>query len=323
MTVIRMKTDHMVVLGLGITLILFAVFQEYKVGPPKHVRAEITPETIKIGETRPAIWLFYNDSDTNSRSWSDFTARSSNVINIPLLNICYETIVKKNGGLYRIEVIGGLQRVAELLGGWEALPNYMRNPKARVNVAEEDWIRVAILAKYGGLWLSPSVVCLRPFGPLPNDKIVAFGQDDVPMYGSGVPGFRALWAPHGGHPLFKEWEARARSRLDYQTGGRQVRGDVKTDWVELTTYEPAIEVRVKEELGRDHRTNKRLDLEQIFAAGTEGRIPFTIPSSAVYLPIPYDDLLNRRMFGWILRSSEQQIMESDIAIKYIIQKGLN
>jgi hypothetical protein len=143
------------------------------------------------------------------------------------------------------------------------------------------------------------------------------------MYGSGVPGFRALWAPHGGHPLFINWEKRARSRLNNQTGGRQVRGDAKTDWVELTTGLPEVEVRVKEELGRDHRTNKRLDLEQIFAAGTEGRIPFSIPSSAIYLPIPYDDLLNRRMFGWILRSSEKQIMESDIAIKYIIRTGLN
>jgi hypothetical protein len=310
----------MVVLGLGIVLILFAALQEYKVGPPKQLAVEITPETLVIGTKRPSLWLFYNDTDTNSRNWSDFMARSSNVINVPLLNICYETIVKQNGAEYRIEVIGGLQRVAELLGGWNALPNYMRNPKARVNVAEEDWIRAAILAKYGGLWLSPSVICLTPFGKLPTDKIVAFGQDDVPMYGSGVPGFRALWSPHGGHPVFVKWQKRARSRLDYQTGGRQVRGDAKTDWVELTTGLPEIEVRVKEELGRDPRTNKRLDLEQIFASGTEGRIPFTIPECAVYLPIPYDDLLNRRMFGWILRSSQEQIMESDLAIKYIIQK---
>jgi len=315
-----MKADQMVVVGVGLFLIVFALAFEYSVGSPKHVRVEITPETLKIGMDRPPIWLFYNDSDTNSRQWYDFMARSSNVINIPLLNICYQTITKKNGDIYRVEVIGGLQGVAELLGGWESLPKYMRNPKTKVAVAEEDWIRTAILAKYGGLWLSPSVLCMRPFGELPKDKIVAFGQDDVPMYGSGIPGFRALWSPSPAHPIFVEWEKRIRSRLDYQTGGRQVRGDSKSDWNELTSGISDVEVRVKEELGRDPRTNKSLDLEQIFATGTEGRLPFTIPNDAVYLPIPYDDLLNRRMFGWILRSSEEQIMESDLAIKYIIEK---
>jgi hypothetical protein len=250
-------------------------------------------------------------------------ARSSSAINIPILNLFYQTITKHNGDKYRIEIVGGLQRVAELMGGWEKLPTLMRNPKARINGPEEDWIRTALLAKYGGLWLSPSVVCLRPFGELPADKVVAFGQDTVPMYGSAVPGFRALWSPKAEHPIFMEWEARIRDRLEFQNGGRQVRGDAKSDWVDLTTESSDVEVRVKEELGRDPRTNKSLDLEQIFAAGTEGRLPFSIPPAAVYMPVPYGDLLDRRAFGWILKSSEEQIMESDLAIRYVLEASLN
>jgi hypothetical protein len=276
-------------------------------------------ETLKIGLERPKIWLFYNDSEVNSRKWSDFMARSSHVINIPLLNLCYQTIVGKNSANYQVEVIGGLQGVAERLGGWEALPAPLKNPKARVSVAEEDWIRTAILARFGGLWLSPSVVCMRPFGDLPA-KVVAFGQDDAPMYGSAVPGFRALWSPAPKHPIFVAWEARIRSRLEGQLGGRQVRGDAKSDWIDLTARED-VEVRVLEELGRD-KHNKTLDLEKIFAAGTGGRLPFTVGEEAVYLPIPYNDLLNRRHFGWILRSSEEQIMESDLAVRYILEKSL-
>ena len=291
-------------------------------GLPVKEGVEITPEMLKIGMNLPVIWLFYNDSDVNSRNWSDFMARDSRVINIPLLNLCYETITAKNGDKYRVEVVGGLQGVAERLGGWGALPNLMRNPKARVGIAEEDWIRTALLAKYGGLWLSPSVVCLKGFGDLPSDKIVAFGQDNESLYGSDVPGFRALWSPIPNHPTFVEWEDRMRNRLDNQLGGRQVRGDAKSDWAELTASTSPnllpIEHRIKEELGRDPRTNKSLDLENILASGTGGRLPFTIPDTAVYLPIPYNDLLNRRSYGWIISSSEQQIMESDIAIRYIL-----
>jgi len=279
---------------------------------------EITPEMLKIGMNLPVIWIFYNDSDVNSRNWSDFMARSSRVINIPLLNLCYNSIVKANGDKYRVQVVGGLQGVAELLGGWAALPFLLRNPKGRIGIAEEDWIRTALLAKYGGLWLSPSVVCLKGFGELPSDKVVAFGQDEESLYGSDIPGFRALWSPFPAHPMMVDWEQRIRDRLDNQLGGRQVRGDCKSEWAEFMANGAACEVRVKEELGRDSRTNKTLDLENLLAAGTGGRLPFAIPETAVYIPIPYNDLLDRRNFGWILRSTEEQIMESDLAIRYIL-----
>jgi hypothetical protein len=266
----------------------------------------------------PVIWVFFNDSEVNSRNWSDFMARSSRVMNIPLLNLCYETIVAKNKNMYRVEAIAGLQGVAERMGGWDAMPELLRNPKARISKAEEDWIRTAILAKFGGLWLSPSVVCLRGFGELPKDMVIAFGEDEDLMYGSRTPGFRALWSPVKGHPMMLEWEARIRDRLDNQIGGRQIRGDAKSDWAELCPRFRA-KAFVKQEFGRDPRTSKTLDLELIFASGTQGRLPFKIPPSEIYMPIPYNDLLNRRHFGWILRSSEEQIMESDLAIRYIIE----
>lgn len=318
-----MKLEQKIVLGLGVLLVVAAAFWEGVAGLPKRVRTEITQETLQIGLNRPTIWIFVNDSDTNSRHWSDFMGRSSNVINIPLLNLCYATIAKHNGADYRIEVIGGLQRVAELLGGWTALPTFMSSPKARVNQPEEDWIRAAVLAKYGGLWLSPSVICMKPFGPLPHDKIVSFGQDDVPMYGSAVPGFRALWSPKPAHPVFVEWERRCRERLDFQTGGRQSRGDAKSDWIDLADGTEGTDAMPIAELGRDPKTGKKLDLEHLLAAGTGGRLPFAVPECTVYVPIPYADLLDRRHFGWILRNSEEQIMGSDIAIRYLFEKSLS
>jgi hypothetical protein len=302
------------VLALGVAL-----------GPMKFQGTEITPDSLKIGVNRPIIWLFYNDSEVNSRQWYDFGARSSHVINIPILNLFYNTIVAANGQDYRIEVIKGLEGAAGLLGGWEAMPQSMRNPKGQITVPEEDFIRAAILAKYGGLWLSPSVICLRPFGPLPKERIVAFGQDSDPMYGSPVPGFRALWAPKQDLPFFTEWADRCRHRLETQFGGRQFRGDAKSDWIELIEKHKlgcsccgGAEIRYRAELGRDPRTNKKLDLEDLLAAGTEGRLPFTIPSTTIYVPIPYQDLLDRRHFGWILRMSETQLLQSDLVVSHIL-----
>jgi hypothetical protein len=233
----------------------------------------------------------------------------------------YDTIVKQNGDRYRIEVIGGLNGVAGLMGGWDKLPYTLQNPKSFVTVPEEDWIRTAVLEKYGGLWVSPSVLCLKGFGDLPKDRIVAFGQDDVPMYGSPVPGFRCLWAPRPGIQMLRSWEERCRSRLEHQLGGRQFRGDAKSDWVELCKEGAATEVRVLAELSRDPKTNKNIELEDLLAAGTGGNIPFAIPPTAVYISIPYKDLLDRRHYGWILRLSEKQIVESDLVISHLLIKS--
>lgn len=301
----RMKSEQAIVIGVAAVAVAIAAYLASK---PRET--EITPEMLKIGMDRPVIWVYYDDSQVNSRFWSDFGARSSRVINIPILNLCYESIVKANPE-YRVEVIGGLQGVSELLDA--DMPSSLKNPRANVGPAQLDWIRTAILAKYGGLWLSNSVVCVKGFGKLP-DNVVAFGQDDVPMYGSSVPGFRALWSPKAGEPSFVEWEAMCRERLESQLGGLQVRGDAKSDWMQL--FEGA-EVRRGDELSRNSKTQKKLQLEDLFA--TQGGV-LTVPSDAKYIVIPYDDLVNRSMFAWLLRSSEEQILASDMAISRVLRK---
>jgi hypothetical protein len=318
-----MKTEHATVLGIGLVLVALAAVWEARAGAPKRLApgAEITPERLKEGEQNQKLWLFYNDSDVNSRWWFDFGARSSRALNIPLLNLLYEKIAVQNGHTYTIEVITGLEGLAYRLGGWDQMPAPLRNPKVRVSTAEEDWIRACVLARWGGLWLSPSVIALKPFGKLPEDRIVAFGLDEDPLIGSAqrdAPGFKALWSPRPNHPMMVMWEAKCRDRLENQLAGRQIRGDAKSDWFELQGIAGPCEKRVREELGRDVRTGKKLELEDLLAAGTGGRLPFRIPEETVYIPIPYTDLLDRRMFGWILRSSEEQILQSDIAIRYLL-----
>ena len=317
---VRMKTEHLIVLGFGIAVVAAAAFMEARAGAFKKNGVEITSESLKIGSNYPVIWLFYDDSEVNSRDWADFGARSSHVINIPILNMFYETIVKANGDKYRVEVIGGVTGVAALLG-MDALPASLKKGKS-VGIAEQDWIRTAILAKYGGLWLSPSVVCMKGFGDLPADKIVAFGEDDVPMYSSSCPGFRALWVPTPNHPLMVEWEKVIKNRLESQLGGLQIRGDAKSDWMNMFAHNSDVIVRKKEELGRNVKTQKKLQLEDIFATWMNGSLPFEIPRSAVYLVVPYKDLLDRRQFGWILKSSEEELLESDLVISSILRKSL-
>jgi hypothetical protein len=276
---------------------------------------------------KPVIWLYYDDSDVNSRQWYDFGTRSSRALNIPFLNLCYETIVKQNKNEYRIEVIGGLSGAAELLGGWEQLPPGLRDPKAPVNEAEMNYLRVAILAKFGGLWLSPYSVSLRGFGVLPKDKVIFFGTDLDETYagsaGTNVPGFRALWSPKPQHPMFKEWAAVTYQRVAEKRGGDQIRGDAKWDFIRFSNeyVKTGLQVDPSAE-GMRKKDGTRIQLEDLLAAGTDGRLPFDVSQQTVYIPFPWKELRDREIFGWFLRMSESQIMESDLAVKYLLESAL-
>lgn len=280
---------------------------------------------LKRGIDKPVIWLYYDTSDVNSRQWLDFGARSSRALNLPFLNLCYESIVKNNKDDYRIEVIGGLSGAAELLGGWLQLPPGLRDPIAPVNEAEINHIRAAILAKYGGLWLSPYSVCLKGFGKLP-EKVVFFGTDLDETYagpnGTNIPGFRALWSPYPKHPMFNEWTSVTWARVAEKRGGDQIRGDAKWDYVRFTTEYATMGIEVDASAeGMRKKDGKRIQLEDLLAT-TDGIMPFDLSPYTVYVPFPWQELRDREMFGWFLRMSEEQIMNSDLSVRYLLDKSL-
>lgn len=312
------------ILALLILFLAACVFALYHSKKLIEENVFLDKHLLERGLDKPVIWLYYDTADVNSRNWYDFGARSSRAINMPYMNLCYETIVAQNQNQYRVEVITGLAGVAQLLG-IEALPARLQNPIQSVNEAEINWIRAAVLAKFGGLWLDPHTICIRPFGPLPEDRTVFYGTDLDETYagqeGTAIPGFRCIWAPQSNMPLFNEWELTCRSRLDATAGGQQIRGDVKWDWTNLSSKYPGVQVDYAAEGGRKHG-GKRIQLEDILATGIEGKIPFNLPPYTVYVPLLWTELRDREIFGWFLRMNEDQIMESDITVRYLFEKGL-
>lgn len=283
------------------------------------------PTLIDHDKKLPPLWLYYDDSETNSRWWLDFGARNArNALNLPFLNLSYQTIVAQNSADYRIEVIYGLTGVAELLGGWQNMPRTLQSAIRSVNQAELTWIRAAILAKFGGLWLDSTSICIRPFGKLPDDRIVFFGTDLDETYGGDagtqIPGMRAIWSPKAGEGFFIEWEQISRSRLDKQAGGLQARGDYKWDWVALSSkYGCHVDGGAE---GARKEDGRRVQLEDLLASGLGGQLSWKVGEQVKYIPVMWPELRDREMFGWFLRMSVDQIMESDLSVRYLYQKGL-
>ena len=272
---------------------------------------------LELGMGAPVIWIYLNDSDVNSRSWLDYMGRSTRAINLPFLNLCYQTIVMQNKELYRVEVIGGLSDLAMRMGGWDALPRPLKNPLATVGEAELNWIRAAVLRKYGGLWMHPATIAIAPFGKL-SDKVVFFGTDSDETFsgtmGTPAPGLHCLWSPKPEHPLCVKWEGLVRNRLDTQFGGGNFRGDAKWDTRQLAgEFQSEIEYQPHMELSRKSN-GKRIQLEELLMSGQQCVLPFDIQKQSRFVPIPWPELRDSRNFGWFLRMSEEQIMKSDLVI---------
>lgn len=274
---------------------------------------------------KPVVWIYLNNSDVNSRSWFDFMARSSKVINLPFLNLCYESVVRHTKKGYRVEVIAGLADLAARLGGWDQLPEPLQNPDTFVREPEMNWIRAAVLAKFGGLWVSPSTIWLRDLPALPKEKVVFFGTNTEDTYSTNnsVPALDVIWSPKPAHPVWLAWAETVKNRLNFRTGGSEFRHDERRDFAEtLKKFSSDIQVLRLPEIARKGAPRKRIQLEDLLENSGAADTAFQIPKEGIYVPVPLAELLQRESFGWFLRMSEDQILDSDMVISHLFRAGL-
>jgi hypothetical protein len=307
--------DKSIIITVGVVTAIALVFASVTAFTTLEENPFKDKRLFELGMNLPIIWIYLDDSDVNSRSWLDFMGRSTRAINLPFLNLCYQTLVMQNKDQYRVEIISGLSDVAARLGC--ELPTPLQRPQVSMGVTEKSWIRAAILKKYGGLWLDPSSIAIAPFGKM-SDKVVFFGTDEEETYsgpkGTPAPGFHCLWSPEPEHPLFVKWEEMTRKRLETQIGGKNFRGDEKWDIRQLATdFAADLEYQPYMELSRK-ANGKRIQLDDLLLSGQQGILPFDVQKESRYVVIPWPELRDSRKFGWFLRMSEEQIMQSDLVI---------
>ncbi len=280
----------------------------------------------KVYDKRPILWVYIDDSDVNSRFWADFGARSSRALNVPFLNLCYATIQKAAGENYRVEVISGVEDAVSRLGGAGHVPERLLGfgQKKMLTPLDEAYIRTAILERYGGLWVPLSTIFLRPLPVLPADRAVFFGTNQADMYsgagGTAVPGHAVFWSPAPGHAVYTEWADMLQRRMEEGNGGSWVRGDDALDMDTLLAKYKDTAITVLPGASLDRKPNgKTIGIEDWLAHGTGGELPFAIHKESLFMPMDYAELIRRRAYGWFLKMSEAQIMESDLVVKYMLQ----
>jgi hypothetical protein len=144
--------------------------------------------------------------------------------------------------------------------------------------------------------------------------------------GTAAPSLRVVWVPRKEHPVWVAWERKARGRLEKRGGGSEFRRDEMADAVEAQAAAAAagepMERRPTAELSRKGAAGRRIQLEDLLMAGQEGDLPFDLKPCVNYVAIPWPELKERRAFGWVLRQSEEQILESDLVISTLFRQVL-
>jgi len=314
-----MASVSLIVAGiLGLTAITIgAIYSTSMIEENIYNKKNLLKKGIKENNT---LWLYYDQSDVNSRWWADFGARSSRVLNVPFLNLCYQSIANNTSKHYNIRVLAGLSDVAVALGGWEHLPKSLQNPIAVVGEAELNYLRATILRRFGGLWVNPSTIFIKQLPNFcdENKKVILFGTNKDETYsdakGTPAPGTDIMYSPKKDHPLFEYLEKVSRSRLDRNEGGKQFRRDINWDLRQvLHDFQDSIDYYPELEFARK-ADGRRIQLEDLLSTNI---IPLN-PTS-LYAPVDWTELQERRNFGWFLRMSEDQILESDLLISKLFK----
>jgi len=281
------------VLGLLLLLIVIGAIIYSRLSP------NATKEPIMMEDpNKPYLWLYYDTSQVNSRLWTDFGARSSRALNMPYLNLCYETILK-NADAYNVRVLKGIESVAEILGGWEKLPDDMRNAYTVLNPRQKTWIRNEILAAKGGLWIDPSVLVMGAI-PVPDVNTI-FGVSDDIM--TATPAALREGKPFA---IYKKQGDDSPSLYDNRVLQRKPDGR---------------RIEIEDLLGSllpEEQDPAKQDGEYIFRTPD----PFEVPEGTIFIPVPWDEINRLRKAGWFLRMSEDQVLAAPLMISKLLHATL-
>ena len=107
-------------------------------------------------------------------------------------------------------------------------------------------------------------------------------------------------------------------RLETRAGGAEFTQEHKLDFeTMLKKYgQEDVEIRVKAEISRKGASLRRIQLEDLLAAYTDD----IVMNDGMYVPIPYPEILERETFGWFLRMSEDQILDSDMVVSHLFRE---
>ncbi len=158
-----MLTMKYIIIFIVLSLIgfLYRRYTEHQESKSRVADKKWIREYLMEENNKPILWLFV-DHKYNARKWSSFFSRGNFDVNIPLMDLTTDSIVKKNHEDFHVCFIDD-HSFKELLPGWSI-------DLSKVGSPMKDKIRyrgiISLLHEYGGLLVPTSFLCMKSLKPI-------------------------------------------------------------------------------------------------------------------------------------------------------------
>jgi hypothetical protein len=260
---------------------------------------------------KPILWIFI-PYEYNSRKWHDFGSRSSYELNQPYLDLTMRSIIKHCRESFTICVVDD-NSFKKLLPEWNINMTIISDPILS-NIRTLGMMK--LLYKYGGFICPLSFLCMKDLSGLyvkgtRGDKMFVCETVDRNKTSSTMnfyPSVAFCGAPKECETVLKLINYIQIITSRDQSAESKFLGQYDR-WCSKKVQEGQINLIEGVEIG-----TKTVDDKQILLDDLLSNHYLNLYKGTYGILIPSNELLNRVSYGWFVRMSPRQIMESDTII---------
>jgi len=264
-----------------------------------------------INSKKPILWI-HIPYEYNSRNWISFGSRSSFQLNQPYLYITLQSIINKCSKSFTICIIDD-NSFSKLIPDWTITMNKLSTP---ISNSIRLLGMMKLLYIYGGLIVPPSFLCLRNLidmynnGTSGNKMFVCemLNRNSSSSYFDFFPSLNFCGAPKE-NELVKLLinSIQINNSIDYTAETQFL--DTNNRWLMQFIENKKINLIDGTMIGVKTTDNKQITPDDLLSDHYLNIYP-----NCYGIYIPADELLKRNNYGWFIRSSPLQIVQSNTII---------
>jgi hypothetical protein len=324
-----MKITKQQIIMIAILLIIGYGYSQYNnklaLGIEKEERDLIheylASDVKKMDRNKPFLWI-HVEYDVNERNWLNFGSRNTKNLNQPYLYICIRSIVEKCGDSFNVCIVDD-NVFTKLIPNWSIDVSNLATP-LRPHIRELAMAQ--LLNKYGGMRVPPSFLCFHDLITLYQlGTSIGTGAQSVfvtEMLSTSIASSVIKFSPC---PKIMGCLKNTEFMQKYIEYLEEIVSQDYTNEMEFEGkiskfFYDAISIKmvnlIKPDLiGVKDAEGKPVLLDDLMSDTTD--IQFASENFGLY--IPASELLKRRNFGWFVRMSPKQVLESHTQIsKYML-----
>jgi hypothetical protein len=275
----------------------------------------------KMDRKKPFLWIPV-EYDMNERHWLNFGSRNTTNLNQPYLYLTIRSIIDKCGDSFNICIIDD-NVFNKLLPNWTIHVNRLTEP-LRSHMRELAMAK--LLNKYGGMRLPPSFVCFEDLITLYELGVNTETASGGGVFVAEMMSKSIISSSISFAPCSKIMGCRKDSEVmgkyieylevlvskDY-TDEMDFEGK-KSKWFFNQVSSGSVNIIKPELVGAKKSDDSPVILDNLMS---DTNMELSKESFGLY--IPADELIKRRHFGWFVRMSPAQVLQSNTQIaKYLL-----